>query len=658
MCGIAGFLDSARRAGANEAAETAGRMADALINRGPDDSGSWADGEAGIALAHRRLSILDLSPQGHQPMHSACGRYVIAFNGEIYNFGEIRQELEQAGQIAWRGHSDTEVMLAAIARWGLEDAVRRFAGMFAFALWDRERRTLHLVRDRLGEKPLYYGWAGSTLLFGSELKALRRHPAWRGTVDRNALTLLLRHGYVPAPYSIHEGIFKLMPGSVLSIPMDTPAGAELVPKRYWSALEAAAAGVAAPYTGSEAEAIAQLDCLLRRSVQQQMVADVPLGAFLSGGFDSSTVVALMQAQSSQQVQTFTIGFNEEGYNEAEHAKAVARHLGTDHTELYVTSQEAMDVIPRLATLYDEPFADSSQIPTFLVSQLARRSVTVSLSGDGGDELFAGYNRYFWGRNIWRRVGWIPHRLRGAAAAGLTALSPQTWNRLFDAAGPLLPAGLRQRMPGDKLHKLAEIMDVRTPEEMYLGLVSLWKNPAAIVPGAREPATVMTEPIQGANFPDFVQRMMYLDTVSYLPDDILVKVDRASMGVSLEARVPFLDHRVLEFAWQLPMSMKIRDGKGKWILRQLLGRHVPPQLMERPKMGFGVPLDVWLRGPLRPWAESLLDESRLRAEGYFDPAPIRAKWAEHLSGKRNWQHHLWCVLMFQAWLEQVQPGRNN
>ena len=649
MCGIAGFWQP----GATVDNACLLSMADAVVHRGPDDAGVWTDDDAGVALAHRRLSILDLSPAGHQPMLSASGRYVIAFNGEVYNFATIRDELERAGVApAWRGHSDTEVMLAAIAAWGLDAALKKFVGMFAFALWDKHTLTLHLARDRLGEKPLYYGWMGDdTLLFGSELKALRAHPNWRGEIDRDALALYMRHNYIPAPYSIYKDIYKLPPGTTLSLTKGTTAQSHPEPVPYWSAATVAQEGVAHPFSGSAQEAVEQLDHLLRTTISQQMVADVPLGAFLSGGIDSSTVVALMQAQSSRPVKTFTIGFHEQGYNEAVHAKAVANHLGTEHTELYVTPEQAMAVIPKLPALYDEPFADSSHIPTYLVSEMTRRHVTVSLSGDGGDELFGGYNRYSWGRNIWHRIGWMPPALRGVAARAVHTLSPQQWDKLFQLASPGLPAAMCVRLPGDKLHKLAGMLDAATPEEVYRRLVSIWQQPTEIVINATEPPTALTHSHAMPRLDDFTLRMMYLDLVSYLPDDILAKVDRAAMGVGLETRVPFLDHRVVEFAWQLPLSLKIRDGQGKWPLRQVLYKYVPEALVERPKMGFGIPLDAWLRGPLRDWAEALLDEQRLRREGYFHPAPVREKWQEHLSGKRNWQHQLWAVLMFQSWLEQ-------
>lgn len=670
MCGVAGFLQFSGQSHAELSAGLS-RMTERLLHRGPDDGGAWIDESTGIALGHRRLSILDLSPQGHQPMASASGRYVIAFNGEIYNHRDLRQELETVpalaaagsqqgsgrgasalaheGARAWRGHSDTEVMLAAFEHWGLTEALSRFNGMFAFALWDRRERVLHLARDRFGEKPLYYGWMGDAFLFGSELKALKAHPDWRGEIDRAALALYMRHNCIPAPYSIYQGVRKLPPAHMLSLPLDRGRGESPRAHCYWSAREQAEAGTRQPFSGGEGQAVAALDRLLRDAVALRMEADVPLGALLSGGIDSSTVVALMQAQSKRPVKTFSIGFHEAAYNEAEQAKAVARHLGTEHTELYVTAEEARAVIPRLPQIYDEPFADSSQIPTFLVSQMTRRHVTVALSGDAGDELFGGYNRHFWAQSIWRKLGWMPGPIRGALALGLTGVSPQGWDRLWSFLGPALPRRLRARLPGDKLHKLAAVLASASAEAMYRGLVSHW-DPASVVLGAAEPPTLLTDRARWADLPDFAQSMMFLDLASYLPDDILAKVDRASMAVSLEARVPFLDHRVAEFAWRLPLDMKIRRGQGKWILRQVLYNYVPQALMERPKMGFAVPLDAWLRGPLRDWAESLLDESRLRQEGYFDPVPIRRKWSEHLCGQRNWQNHLWDVLMFQAWLD--------
>ena len=647
MCGFAGFLQVKQTISAEGMSEVVTRMSDTIRYRGPDDSGAWTDPAAGIALGHRRLSIIDLSPEGHQPMVSPSGRYVIAFNGEIYNFEDLREQLDG---YRWRGHSDTEVMLAAFERWGVEGALQRFNGMFAFALWDRTERLLHLARDRVGEKPLYYGWSGDTLLFGSELKALRAHPSWRAEIDRDALSSFLRYNYVPAPYSIYRGIGKLPPAHYLTV---STHARDARPQPYWSLKHAAESGVKSPIGMDEREAIDELDTLLRDAVRMRTVADVPVGVFLSGGIDSSTVVALMQAQSARPVRTFSIGFDEEAYNEAKHAKAVAAHLGTDHTELYVTPEQAMAVIPTLPEIYDEPFADSSQIPTILVSKLAREHVTVTLSGDGGDELFCGYVRYFWGRRIWNKIGRVPTGLRNLAGRALTAISPQSWNTLMGGVTRLVPATSLGELTGDRVHKLAEVLSVPSADVLYHGLISHWPRPDSIVHGAHEPATPITDPRQWAALDDFTSRMMYLDAVTYLPDDILVKVDRASMAVSLEARVPLLDHRVVEYAWRVPLSMKIRDGQGKWLLRQVLYRYVPRALIDRPKMGFGVPIDSWLRGPLRGWAEDLLDERKLREGGHFDPAPIREKWAEHLSGKRNWQYWLWDVLMFQAWLAK-QP----
>ncbi|MDR0701122.1 MAG: asparagine synthase (glutamine-hydrolyzing) [Azoarcus sp.] len=652
MCGLTGYWRPEKRESSALAMEAlARRMASTLVHRGPDDEGVWADENAGIALAHRRLSILDLSPQGHQPMHSACGRHVLVFNGEIYNFAELRDELEKSGKApAWCGHSDTEVMLAAFAAWGVETALKKFTGMFALALWDKKKRILTLARDRLGEKPLYYGWQNNVFLFASELKALRVHPAFQSEIDRNALTLFLRYSYIPAPYSIYRGISKLMPGAYLSL---SAGKKDVWIESYWSLKAVAETGYEHPFAGPEEEAIEMLECLLKQSIQNQRVADVPLGAFLSGGVDSSTVVALMQAQSIRPVKTFTIGFHEAAYDEATYAKAVAQRLGTEHTELYVSPRDALDVIPALPRIYDEPFSDSSQIPTFLVSRLARSQVTVSLSGDGGDELFAGYNRHFLASPLWRRLGWMPRTVRSTLASASTRVTPEHWDVFFRGFNRLLPRRLCFTHPGDKLHKAAKILVSETPEELYLELVSHWKIPAQLVRNGEEPQNVLTDPARQAALPDFEARMMYLDALTYLPDDILVKVDRAAMAVGLETRVPMLDHRLVEFAWRLPLHMKIRKGQGKWLLRQALYRHVPEKLLERPKMGFGVPIDRWLRGPLKEWGEALLAPKRLDREGFFHPAPITQKWREHQTGQRNWSYHLWDVLMFQAWHEHQE-----
>lgn len=654
MCGFAGFLGLGFSGDEASRQDVIRRMTDAIKSRGPDDGGAWGDAEGQIVLGHRRLAIVDLSSAGHQPMHAASGRYVLAFNGEIYNHGLLREELERTGRApTWRGHSDTETLLAGFDAWGVEGMVKRAVGMFAFAIWDRQKRVLTLGRDRLGEKPLYYGWQGrgddAVFLFGSELKALRAHPAFKSVINRGALSLLLRHNYIPAPYSIYAGVSKLPPGTLLTVSLERREPSINV---YWSGTDTAETGVRVPFEGSAEQAVDELETLLKDAVRQQMVADVPLGAFLSGGIDSSTIVALMQAQSSRPVKTFSIGFNEEGYNEAEHAKAVAKHLKTEHTELYVSPQQAMDVIPRLPSLYDEPFSDSSQIPTFLVSQLARRHVTVSLSGDAGDELFCGYNRYRSAANLWSNIASAPLPVRKMVARGLTAVSPGGWDRVARIAKNVLPQSLRYTQVGDKVHKGAAVLGSTSLDTLYLNLVSHWHDPASVVAGGDEPPTLLvgkTPALPGLND---VQRMMALDMLTYLPDDILAKVDRAAMGVSLETRVPFLDHRVVEFAWRLPLEMKLRDGQSKWALRQVLYRHVPKGLIERPKMGFGVPIGEWLRGPLKEWAEHLLQESRLRDEGYFHASDIRRKWLEHQSGQRNWQYHIWDVLMFQAWLEQT------
>lgn len=649
MCGIAGFLDTS----VYEPDAVLQRMADAIIHRGPDDAGVWHDRTTGIGLAHRRLSILDLSPAGHQPMHSADGRYVIAYNGEIYNFLELKNELQATnnGPPNYRGHSDTEVLLSAISAWGIEKTLARINGMFAFALWDKDEQTLTLVRDRLGKKPLYFGWVAGAFVFGSELKALRAFPGFSNAINRDALTLYLRHNCIPAPYSIYCGIYKLPPGTFLTLNRDRALRANCLEdvassiRPYWSARSAFEAGLAQPFSNREGAVLDDLDTLLRDAVASRMIADVPLGAFLSGGVDSSLIVALMQAQSSQTVKTFTIGFHEAAHNEAEDARRVADHLGTEHHELYLSPQDALDVVPRLPTLYDEPFADSSQIPTFLVSKFAREHVTVALSGDGGDELFGGYNRYTWAPQIWGRMHPWPLAMRRLLSSLLEGIPPRAWPKI------LALFNINQRTPADKILKLAAVLKASNPSGLYRTLVSHWDRPAEITVIGCEPETLLGDADKVIDTFGFAEGMMYLDQVTYLPDDILVKVDRASMGVSLEARAPLLDYRLAEFAAKVPLDMKIRDRQGKQLLRKVLYRYVPKELIERPKMGFEIPIADWLRGPLRDWSESLLDETRLKNEGYFHPAPIRKRWQQHLSGQRNWQFQLWDILMFQAWLEE-------
>ena len=646
MCGIAGLIHIAGEWGVPELQTRVLAMSGAIAHRGPDGDGVWTDPACGVALAHRRLSIVDLSPAGAQPMVSHSGRYVMVFNGEIYNYQTLRAALPP---ITWRGHSDTEVLLEAIEVWGVEAALKQATGMYAFALWDTSERALFLVRDRLGEKPLYYGLVGRTLVFGSELKALTLCPGWQGAIDREALDDYTRHGVIHAPRSIYRNVKKLPAAAFLRINLKHAGRAlELQPQAYWS-LEAVASRQIIP--SSDGSAVEQLESLLRQSVAGQMVADVPVGAFLSGGVDSSLVVALMQAQASAPVKTFSIGFHETAYNEAGHARAVALHLHTDHTELYVTAEQARAVIPRLPQMFDEPFGDSSAIPTYLVAQLARAQVKVSLSGDGGDELFGGYNRYFWAERYWARMRRAPGLLRALGAKGVRAMSPGTWDLLWRA----LPKRAQMAQPGDKLFKLADLAQARDGREAYAWLIAQHRKRGSLVIGAGTPTPAGEHALWSRPGRHLADNMMLADARGYLPDDILVKVDRATMAVSLEARAPLLDHRVAEFAFQLPVAQKIRGRVGKWLLRQILYRHVPPALIDRPKMGFGVPIDAWLRGPLREWANELLAPARLEEEGYLQVAPVRQAWQEHQSGRRNHQHFLWNMLMFEAWLEKTRAA---
>lgn len=649
MCGFAGFV----RPGGIEAdfgARTAQAMADRLAHRGPDDSGAWVDASAGVALGHRRLSVVDLSPAGSQPMTSASGRYVIVFNGEVYNHLELRASLRLD---RWRGTSDTESLLAAFDEHGVDETLRRSVGMFAFAVWDRDDRSLVLARDRLGEKPLYYGWQGDTLLFGSELKAMRAHPAFRGELDIDALASYLKLSYVPAPMAIFRGIRKLPPGTTWRIPASAAPGHLDAPVPYWSLEDAAERGHRTPFEGDAVAAVDELEARLSDAIALQRIADVPLGAFLSGGVDSSTIVALMQRQSDRPVKTFTIGFSERAYDESSRGRDVARHLGTDHTELVVTPDEALSVIPRLPTIYDEPFGDASAVPTWLVARLARQQVTVALSGDGGDELFAGYGRYHRTARLWSASRRLPSWARGAIDAGLGAI----------------PAGAVQRaLVGGRIGRFPHLFSERvlglraafggsSVDQLYDARISRWPDPGALLRADAAPPPSWAD-LESLDRNDPTERMMAHDTRSYLPDDVLVKVDRAAMAHSLETRVPLLDHRVVEFAWSLPHDLRVREGRSKWLLRELLYRHVPRELVDRDKMGFGVPMDAWLRGPLRAWADERLSADALEAHGPFRAEPIRRMWTEHVGGRADWQHRLWPILAFQEWsssLEETPPS---
>lgn len=636
MCGLAGFFNSQHNANQSHAIMT--DMTNRLIHRGPDDHGVWCSSEEGIALGHRRLAILDLSSQGHQPMHSHNDRYVIVYNGEIYNYVILKKQLQAKGHI-FSGNSDTEVILSLITEYDIAPTLQLISGMFAFALWDKTNKILHLARDRIGEKPLYYGLVDNTLIFGSELKAIRCYPGFQNKVAQLSLISFMQYGYIPAPMSIYENIYKLPPGTYLSLSRSNLHNLP-TPKSYWSAIQDVEAGQKNPLQLTDKETVDHAEELLSSIVHSRMVSDVPIGAFLSGGIDSSLITAMMQKHSSKPIKTFTIGFHDPAYNEAGYAKAIATHLHTEHTELYVGAQQALDVIPKLSSIYDEPFADSSAIPTYLVAELTRQHVTVCLSGDGGDELFGGYNRYLLGKTLGNTINILPYSLRLAAQKLLVTLaSPQMERWLKYTKIPLI---------SHKLHKASTVIATKSADELYLHLVSQWISPHEIVKISGEYLTIQQQ-VCLIELKNIIQKMMLNDTLFYLPDDIMVKVDRACMAVGLESRAPFLDHQLFEWTGRLPLNMKVRNRTTKWLLRELLSRHVPRPLFERPKMGFGVPLDAWLRGPLREWAESLLNKTVIEEQGFLHSEPILKKWAEHLSGKRNWQYQLWTVLMFQAWL---------
>ena len=646
MCGIAGFWRSSADQTADWLEDTGSTMSNTLVHRGPDDKGMWVDPEVGVALGHRRLSIIDISIAGHQPMVSADGRYVISYNGEVYNFQELRRKVEKLGH-NFKGYSDTEVMLAAFVQWGVGASVKFLNGMFAFVVWDRKDRLLWLVRDRIGEKPLYYGVQNGTFFFASELKAIRANPEFKPEIDRDALASFLRFSYVPAPYCIYKGIKKLLPGHILCL--KSPKNLTNS-QPYWSLDKMMQNVTNNSFTGSEEEAVDELENRLKKTVKSRMISDVPLGAFLSGGIDSSTIVAMMQSQSDRPVNTFTIGFHEQDFNEAVHAKKVAEHFGTNHTELYITPQEAMAVIPKLPEMYDEPFADSSQIPTHLISVLARKHVTVSLSGDGGDELFAGYNRYILARKHWKLLKSLPFGLRKCLTGVMGLIGGKRFENIYRRFEFTLPINSRISLPAEKYSKAENIISMSGINEVYKRLVSIIYMPERYLLSGTEFSSQLDDLSLWKHSQDYIANMQKLDLLTYLPDDLLVKVDRASMAVGLETRVPFLDHELVEFVMGLPTDLKLKNGQGKHLLRKVLYRHVPKEIMERPKMGFTVPLGDWLKVPLREWARELIEPKRLKEEGYFKPDPVMNMWDEHLKNRANWGHQLWNLFMFQSWLE--------
>ena len=656
MCGITGIFGNLRK---EEFDSSIHEMSATLNHRGPDDAGTWINEENGVAFGHQRLSIIDLSSAGHQPMVSPCGRFTTVFNGEIYNHLQLRDKLNtSANKQSWKGHSDTETLVTAFSQWGIEKTLQQLVGMFAIAVWDFKEKRLFLIRDRFGEKPLYYGWSNGVFLFGSELKALQKYKRFSNQIDRGALSLYMKYMYVPTPYSIFRDIYKLEPGCILQIdkgtkpptlPLFAPFRDQGINIAQWYSISNMAQAGQKNLITDQNDAVDLIEKTLLESVRSQLISDVPLGAFLSGGIDSSVITALMQKVCKDPVKTFTIGFEESSFNEAVYAKEVSRHLGTEHHELYVTSSDAFKVIPHLPTLYDEPFADSSQIPTYLVSKLARESVTVSLSGDAGDELFGGYNRYLWGSRVWNKVRWMPLIVRQTLGVAINKISVNTW----DSIGNSLPNSSRVSLMGDKAHRMAHrLKNVKSLDDVYHSIVTEgYKEDGLVVNDKAALITKLDNNDIVSGIVDSEHRMMLLDSLTYLPDDILTKVDRAAMGVSLETRIPFLDYRVAELAWRLPLDTKINNGETKWPIRQVLYKYVPKVLIERTKAGFAIPVGQWIRGPLREWAADLLNEERIRREGYFNPELVQQLWQQHLSGKYDWTPRLWAILMFQAWLDK-------
>ena len=648
MCGITGFISP--YLSKNNFKQNISCMTNKLEHRGPDDEGIWFDADSGVALGHSRLSIVDLSSAGHQPMISGCGRYYIVFNGEIYNHKSLRKKLSDS--INWQSHSDTETLINAISQWGLKKTLSKLLGMFAFAIWDRKQHKLTIVRDRLGEKPLYFGFNGKTLLFGSELKAIEAFPGESLNINKDSLEQYLRYGYVPAPYSIYKGIYKLSPGNFIEFSLED-VKAKSIPKslKYWSLTSIIKKHQTKEFLGSDIEATNQLENLLKKSISGQLLGDVPLGAFLSSGVDSSTVVSLMQTQSSNPINTFTIGFKEFGYDESESAKEISSFLGTNHCELFLTPKDALNIIPRLPTIYDEPFSDVSQIPTFLISQFASNNVKVCLSGDGGDELFCGYSRHIAGPRILRILKNIPFKLRNIISNFIQKIPPSKWDDFYYACEIFLPRHLRINLPGIKIYKISDLIKYETLYEIYLSLISSWSSPHEIILDKNDNKEFEDFEFSNIKLKDPFHQIMCMDTLNYLPNDILVKIDRAAMASSLETRLPLLDHRVIEFAWKTPLNMKLKDNQSKWLLRQVLKRYLPDNLIEGPKKGFSVPIAQWLRGPLKNWADDLLDEKLIFSQNYFSAKPIKIKWEEHLSGKQDWSKQLWTILMFQSWLQK-------